>query len=155
MPKRLTQFDPSTKNFNLVSASSRGIGRYEFFVLLRDKVFVVTVPQDCFKDVLALAHKICFPIHTLWEADPTSRPQFVFTLVDLFLGPHDSIDAVIIDARMTESRKLCEGAMSPHPSIRSRRGIQKLCRQRDGSHAKSGGQDGDPASFCQGGNPQH
>ena len=56
VPQGLSQLNPSTKNFNLVGAAGWGIGRNELLVPLRDEVFVVTVPQNSFKNVLALAH---------------------------------------------------------------------------------------------------
>ena len=65
VPKGLAQLDTSTKHFNLVGAARRRIRRDEFLVPLGHEVLVMPVPQNRFKNVLALAHKINFPVHTL------------------------------------------------------------------------------------------
>ena len=64
VPQWLAQFDPSTKHLNLIGASGRCVGRDKLFVLLRDKILVVTVSQDGFKNVPALTHKFDIP-HSL------------------------------------------------------------------------------------------
>ncbi len=61
VPERLAQLDAAAQNFDLVGAASWSVSGFEFVVLVRDKIFVVAVAQDCFKDVLALTHKIRFP----------------------------------------------------------------------------------------------
>ena len=57
VPQRLSQLDTATQHFDLVGAAGWGIGGGEFLIPLRDEIFIVTVPQDGFEDVLALAHK--------------------------------------------------------------------------------------------------
>lgn len=92
VPQRLTQFDSATKDFNFVRTARRGIGGYELLVLLGDEVFIMTVPQDSLKYVLALAHKINFPVHA-WTAFPTSRPILFLTWWTTSLGhiPSDPV----------------------------------------------------------------
>jgi hypothetical protein len=65
VPQGLSQFNAAAEDFDLVGASGWRIGWHEVIVLVWDEVFVVTVPQDCFENVLAMAHKLKFPVFTL------------------------------------------------------------------------------------------
>jgi len=60
VPQRLTEFDATTQHFNLLWAACGGIGWDEFVVLVGNKVFVVTITQDGFKNVFASAHVFSF-----------------------------------------------------------------------------------------------
>ena len=57
VPQGLSEFNPSAKNFNLIRTPCWRIRGHELLIHLGDEVFIVTVPQDSFKNVLALAHK--------------------------------------------------------------------------------------------------
>jgi hypothetical protein len=43
VPQRLTEFDATTQNFDLLWAASRRIGGNEVIILVRDKIFIVTI----------------------------------------------------------------------------------------------------------------
>lgn len=56
VPQRLTKFNTTTQNFDLLWASRRSIGGKEVIVFVWDKVFIVAVTQDGFENVLAATH---------------------------------------------------------------------------------------------------
>jgi len=63
VPEWLTQLYTTTKNFDLLLRSSRGIGRQELRVYNRIKILVVTVLENGFENVLAkIAHTKGNPI---------------------------------------------------------------------------------------------
>ncbi len=60
VPQRLTEFHATSQNFDLLWASRRRIGRDELVVLVGDEIFIVTVTQNGFENVLAGTHIFSF-----------------------------------------------------------------------------------------------
>ena len=155
MPKGLAQFDSSTQHFNLVGTSGRCVGGDEFLVVLGDEIFVMTVAQDSFKHVLALAHTFCFPVRSFGMPFQPAGPCMFFDECGPTPWSARSTDAEIIDVNKIQSRKLCEGS-APLTPVHRRELVPD-------SHSKSMITSRQvPHRFrmirgisCQGGNPQH
>ncbi len=60
VPQRLPEFNATAQNFDLLWAASRCVGRNEFIVLVGNEIFVVTVTQNGFENVLASTHVYSF-----------------------------------------------------------------------------------------------
>jgi len=60
VPQRLTEFNATAQNFDLLWAASRCIGRNEVIVLVGNKIFIVTITQNGFENVLASTHVYSF-----------------------------------------------------------------------------------------------
>lgn len=60
VPQWLAKFNATAQNFDLLWAASRCVGRNEMVILVRDKIFIVTVTQNGFENVLASTHSYSF-----------------------------------------------------------------------------------------------
>jgi hypothetical protein len=63
VPQWLTKFDSSTKYFDLLRTTRRRVRRLEMIVFVRNEVFIMTVTQNRFENVLTSAHlSFVFPV---------------------------------------------------------------------------------------------
>jgi hypothetical protein len=114
VPERLTQFNTAAQDLNFVRTSCRRVCGHELFIRSRDEVLIVTVPQDSFENVLALAHKLVFQIQSVGMPSPVGTLFKCSTRVVLSLG-HGHYSQAIIDVQITESRILCEACRRREP----------------------------------------
>jgi hypothetical protein len=115
----------------------------------------VTVAQDSFKHVLALAHKFCFPVCSFGEPFQPACPCMFFDECGSVPWSARSTDVVIIDVNKIQSRKLCERS-TPLTPIHCREWVSKshsvgMIRSRQVPHRFGMNR----RINCQGGNPQH
>ena len=62
VPQRLTEFDAFPQNFDFFGTASRCVGGRKSAFFVRDKIFIVSVSQDGFENVLAMTHIGSLPI---------------------------------------------------------------------------------------------